>query len=284
MLVTCRDDRLNLITQPDHAALAGRMAEAWGNEQFAAPAARDALICAAAHHDDGWHDLDSRPTYNSERKRPAHFTELPLSESAGPYARGVESVYERDLRAGALVGMHFSGFYTNRWGVGTGPASEDPLALQVVAEQEARWMPALRAAWANRGPRSEFDAETWHAYEVLQAVDLLSLALGLMDLARAAEGQIVDVTSTLTRVEQPPGGRAVTGVPRAVGHPSRAAITVQPIAPRRVTLDPYPFREPELQLSVPVRELENRPYESAGVAAAAFHAAEPHEMLLTLSR
>jgi hypothetical protein len=158
VLVTRRGRGLTLITQPDHAALAGRMAESWGNEDFATPAARDALICAAMHHDDGWLELDSRPTYNAERQRPAHFTELPLSESAGPYARGVESVYERDLRAGALVGMHFSGFHTNRWGVGSGAVSEGPLALQIVAEQEARWMPALRAAWGNRGPRSEFDA------------------------------------------------------------------------------------------------------------------------------
>jgi Protein of unknown function (DUF3891) len=284
VLVTRRDGRLTLITQPDHAALAGRMAASWGNEHFATPAARDALICAAVHHDDGWRQLDSRPTYNAERQRPAHFTELPLSESAGPYARNVESVYERDLRAGALVGMHFSGFYTNRWGVGTGAASESPLALQIVAEQEARWMPALRAAWGNRGLRSEFDAETWHAYEVLQAVDLLSLALGLMDLERPADGEPVDVTSTLTRVDQAPGARMVTGAPRAIGDPRRATITVQPIGPGSITLDPYPFRPPELQLAVPVRELEDRPYESAEEAAEAFHAAEPREMGLTLSR
>jgi hypothetical protein len=284
VLVTRRDGRLTLITQPDHAALAGRMAESWGNEQFDTPAARDALICAAVHHDDGWGQLDSRPTYNAERQRPAHFTELPLSESAGPYARNVESVYEHDLRAGALVGMHFSGFYTNRWGIGTGAASESPLALQIVAEQEARWMPALRAAWGNRGPRSEFDAEIWHAYEVLQAVDLLSLALGLMDLERPADGEPVDVTSTLTRVDQAPGARMVTGVPRAIGDPRRATIAVQPIGPGNVTLDPYPFRPPELRLAAPVRELEDRPYESAEGAAEAFHAAEPRELVLTLSR
>jgi Protein of unknown function (DUF3891) len=284
VLVTRRVSGLTLITQPDHAALAGRMAESWGNEHFATPAARDALICAAVHHDDGWQHLDSQPTYNPEQQRPAHFTELPLSESAGPYARNVESVYERDRRAGALVGMHFSGFYTNRWGVGAGAASESPLALQIVAEQEARWTPALRAAWGNRGPRSEFDAETWHAYEVLQAVDLLSLALGLMDLERPADGEPVDVTSTLTRVDQVPGARSVSGVPRAIGDPDRATITVQPIGPGSITLDPYPFRQPELHLAVPVRELENRPYESAQVAAEAFHAAEPREMVLTLSR
>ena len=38
MLVTRREGRLTLITQPDHAALAGQMAESWGNEHFATPA------------------------------------------------------------------------------------------------------------------------------------------------------------------------------------------------------------------------------------------------------
>ena len=81
--------------------------------------------------------------------------------------------------------MHFSGFYTGRWGLVGGAPATHPLAAEVVAFQEARWMPALREAWGYAGPRSEFDAATWHAYEVLQALDLLSLALGLTDLEQS---------------------------------------------------------------------------------------------------
>ncbi len=67
-------------------------------------------------------------------------------------------------------------------------------------------MPALREAWGYRGRRSEFDAGTWHAYEVLQAVDLLSLAHGLMDLERAApDGEPIDVTTTLAHIDRSRG-------------------------------------------------------------------------------
>lgn len=284
MLVARRDGRLALIAQPDHAAFAGALAEHWGNNQFEVPVPREALICAAAHHDDGWLELDGRPMFNAQERRPAHFTELPLTETAGPYSRGVESVYARDPHAGALVSMHFSGFYTSRWGAGGGPPSDSQLAIEIVATQEARWMPALREAWGYRGRRSAFDAATWHAYEVLQAVDLLSLAHGLIDLELAA-GEIdeaVDVAITLAHVDQVTGPRLVTSVPLAAGGPY-ATIAVMPAGSRRVRLDPYPLREPELTLPLTMRELEDRPYQSADEAARAFHAAPVRELTVTLS-
>ena len=64
MLVTRRGGRLALVTQPDHAAIAGTLARHWGNQEFATPLASEALICAAEHHDDGWLELDGRPMFN----------------------------------------------------------------------------------------------------------------------------------------------------------------------------------------------------------------------------
>lgn len=284
MLVTRRQGQLALVTQPDHAGLAGRLAERWGNEGFAIPAAREALICAAAHHDDGWFELDGLPAYNAQAQRPAHFTELPLSETVGPYGRGVESVYDRDPRAGALVGMHFSGFYTSRWGAGGQPPSDDPLAREVVAAQEVRWMPALRKAWDYRGLRSEFDAATWHAYEVLQAVDLLSLAIGLIDPERTADpgGHALDVAATLASVDQPgEAARIVTSVPTTAGG-KHVEITATPLGSGRFELDPYPFGESPLEVATAVRMLDDGPYASSEQAAEAFGAAHVGDLRVTL--
>ncbi len=284
MLVTRGEGRLRLITQPDHAALAGWFAQHWGNDQFAIPAPREALLCAAYHHDDGWLELDPQPVYNPDARRPAHFAELPLSDSVGPYGRGVESVYERDLHAGVLVSMHFSGFYTSRWGVGDGSPADHPIAREVVATQEARWMPALREAWGYRGRRSEFDAATWHAYEVLQAVDLLSLAHGLIDLSQpTGSGEPLDMSSSLATIDQPVAPRIVSGVPMAAGGPY-AAVKIAVTEPLRVGLDPSPLSEPELEVAIPYRELEDRPYASADDAALAFHAAELREMRFTVTK
>ena len=283
MLVTRREDRLALITQPDHGRLAGQLAAHWGNSQFAIPAARAALLCAASHHDDGWLELDGVPAFNPQALRPAHFVELPLRQTAGPYARGVESVYERDRHAGVLVSMHFSGFYTGRWGLQEGRPGDDPLATRVVATQEARWVPALREAWGYRGPRSEFDADTWHAYEVLQGLDLLSLALGLVDLERPSEAaEAVNVGATLRQLDQPPGPRLVPMVPIAPGR--RVELSLRVVAPRRVELDPYPFDQPEFEVTLPIRELEDRVYDSADESARAYHAAAPQQLQCEVTR
>ncbi|HEY2260003.1 MAG TPA: DUF3891 family protein [Solirubrobacteraceae bacterium] len=282
MLITRRGGKLTLITQPEHARLAGELAARWGNERFAAPAARAALITAAAHHDDGWLELDPLPAYNDRQRRPAHFTELPLTETVGPYTRGVESVYALDPHAGALASMHFSGFYTARWGIQGGSPSDNPLAAEIVATQEARWMPALREAWGYRGPRSEFDADTWHAYEVLQALDVISLGLGLTDLSQpSGDHEAVVVTSTLGRLDQPPGARIVPAVPVGAGH-QRVDLTLCVAEPWRLQVDPYPFSEPRFELALQARELEDRQYASAQDAASALQAAELRELTIAV--
>jgi hypothetical protein len=282
MLITRRGDHLTLITQPEHARVAGQLAEAWGNERFAVPAPRQALICAAAHHDDGWHELDSEPAYNPDAQRPANFVELALERTVGPYSRGVESVYERDGHAGVLVSMHFSGFYTARWGISGGSPVHHPLAREVVATQEARWMPALRQAWGYRGPRSEFDAHNWHAYEVLQVLDVISLALGLTDLSQVSDdGDPVAVTSVLGALDQPAGPRLVPGMPIAAGG-QRVDLKLRVIAPYRVRLDPYPFAETGLWLTMVAREIPDRMYASAEDAASAYHAAPARELAIEL--
>ncbi len=311
MLVTRRAGHLVLITQPEHGRVAGELAGRWGNRGFEVPAPREALICAALHHDDGWHELDGRPAFNPVARRPANFTELTLDRTVGPYARGVESVYARNQHAGALVGMHFSGFYTGRWGLGGEPALENPLAAEVVATQEARWMPALREAWGYRGPRSRFDADTWHAYEVLQALDLMSLALGLMDLSQPAgsgnggeDGRkggehggrgddagdggehggddLVAVRSTLSSLDQPAGPRLVDCVPTAVGA-ERVRVRLTPAPSGRLVVEPYPFAMDEFELAVAARELDDRRYASPEEAAAAFHEAPVVTLRVTIA-
>jgi hypothetical protein len=282
MLVTRRGGQLELITQADHAAVAGALAEHWGNAEFSAPAAAQALLCAAIHHDDGWLELDTRPAYNPTARRPAHFTEVPLTDRVGPYGRGVESVYARDPLAGALCSMHWSGFSTSRWGAGGARAAQEPLALEVVASQEARWMPALRQAWGNRGRRSEFDAHTWHAYEVLQAVDLISLGLGLIDTDAPADGgETFPVAATLRTLDQEPGPRTVASVPRAAGG-DVVTLTLILRSPGYVELNPNPLNTTEVAIEIPLRRLADRAYESAEQAAAAYHDAAPQTRRVTV--
>lgn len=272
MLVTKRADGFRLVTQYEHGALAGELAERWGNDRFAMPPdpLATALTIAAAHHDDGWRELDDLPAHNPEAGRPAHFLELPLERTAPPYGRGVDSVYARDRLAGALVHGHWTGLYSGRWGLQSrsGPVPH-PIAEAVVAEGEPRRQQALREAWGFEGLRSEFEAHAWHAYEVLQALDVASLALSLLDPAVPSDPDIEPplLTATLWQVEQEPGGRILPTVPtEPLGEHLDLRFSVP--EPGVAAIDPWPFAEPSFAAELPARTLPRDGLDEEEAAAA----------------
>lgn len=272
MLVTKRERGFTCVAQYDHGALAGELATHWGNERFQPVAERFAepLRIAAAHHDDGWRELDDLPAYSEEAGRPAHFLELPLERTVPPYGRGVDSVYERDLLAGALVSWHWTGLYSGRWGLQSARGHlEHPLAEAVVAEQERRRAEALREVWGFDGLRSRFEADAWHAYEILQALDVTSLALSLLDPAvptdPAAEAQ--SLPHTLFAVEQPPGARILPAVPTApLGE--HLELTFAVAEPGVATIDPWPFDSASFEVELPARVLSEAGLSEADAGAA----------------
>jgi hypothetical protein len=272
LLVTKRGDGFTFVTQYEHGALAGELAERWGNGRFAAPASPlgEALTIAAAHHDDGWRELDDRPAFNPAAGRPAHFLELPLETTVPPYGRGVDSVYERDPLAGALVGMHWTGLYSGRWGLqSSGGPVPHPLAEEVVAEQELRRQAALRESWEFEGLRSEFEANAWHAYEVLQALDVTSLALSLVDPAEPSGGEVERrlLTATLFPVEQPPGARVLPSVPtKPLGEHLDLLFSVP--EPGVAAIDPWPFAGDGFTVELPARRLASEGLSEQEAAAA----------------
>jgi hypothetical protein len=283
VLISRRGDRLALVAQYDHGGLAGALAEHWGGDGFTVPAPREALVHAAAWHDDGWRELDDLPCWNEDAQRPAHFLELDLSQTVGPYGRGVDSVYDRDALAGALVSMHWAGLYRQRWGVQGGEPIGHPLAVSVVDEQEARWAAAVRASWGGDGMRSAFEAGIWHAYEVLQALDFISLFLSLADLTMPTNGRTkpIPVPVTLRPIDQPDGSRLVPAVPTAAGGP-HVDLTLSVIEPGVVAIDPYPFSHAGLSVGVPARFIDDKPLDSADAAAGAFWDARVEQLVATL--
>ncbi len=72
MLKTHQHDRLWLVTQPDHAQVAGYLAAHWGNDDFARPGCyasvpdseklRAETLMAIAQHDNGWWEWEASPT------------------------------------------------------------------------------------------------------------------------------------------------------------------------------------------------------------------------------
>ena len=93
-----------LITQADHAALSGQLAEHVGGARFASLQPRTISGCRL--HDAGWPKHDDSPTLNSQGlpldvfETPRHMAALPI------WSASVERAIETDLYAGLLVSLH----------------------------------------------------------------------------------------------------------------------------------------------------------------------------------
>lgn len=94
-----------LITQRDHALLAGQIARAWGNRQFARPVGGDVVYAAVDIHDDGWPDHDDSPTLDTAG-RPMDVFESPRSLSHPIWLHSALRATEKGLYSGLLVSLH----------------------------------------------------------------------------------------------------------------------------------------------------------------------------------
>lgn len=102
MIVRPVDDRLWLITQPDHARLALRIMEHCAplRERLQATA----ILLAIREHDNGWKELDAAPIVDSSTGRIADFITAPVAVRQQVWPRGVERIQEP--WAAALVAQH----------------------------------------------------------------------------------------------------------------------------------------------------------------------------------
>lgn len=270
MIVTRRNGALHLVEQVEHGRVAGELAAAWGNELFETATPRLPVCTAAAKHDEGWRAWDARVLFNELERRPLHFLEIDASEHVRLYRQGVERVSLGDVYAGVLVGMHWTGLYRGRW---SAPGARGRLGLgeagrlmqdAVVDEEERRWIEAKRLAWTQDEPRSVFETRLWHNYELLQLWDLLSLYLCVMPQ------EPVDGPTTpphpwgpqLAHLDHTPEDVVLPAV-RADPFGSAHRITVGVRSPGVVTVDPYPFRQPGIEIDVVGTVVADRPFTQA---------------------
>ncbi|HEY7289905.1 MAG TPA: DUF3891 family protein [Vicinamibacterales bacterium] len=104
MIVRPASGRLQLITQPDHAAAARAIMEHWPPLQSATR--RDSILLAVREHDNGWRELDEAPSVDPDRGTVFDFLTLPLEQRQGVWPRGVDRLAGHDQWAAALVAHH----------------------------------------------------------------------------------------------------------------------------------------------------------------------------------
>lgn len=103
MIVRPGDAALHLITQPDHAALAGRVMD--DCVPLRSRPRRGSILRAIAEHDNGWRELDASPLVDAATGRVYDFVHLPAPLRQAVWPRGVGRLAD-DPWAAALVAQH----------------------------------------------------------------------------------------------------------------------------------------------------------------------------------
>jgi Protein of unknown function (DUF3891) len=209
-----------LVLQTDHADLSADFARAWADTG----PRHKSLIVGTERHDDGWSVWEQAPTIDGDG-RPVTFIDVPIPIHVAFYRAAIVAVTEDDLYAGLLVSMHGVGIYKQRFG--TDPmlkASHEPAVQAVVeafvAEQEAAW-PARRAAVGAAEDGSFAD------YFRLQLYDRLSLYFCMRDVEAGEAAEIADYR-------------------------------LEPLAPWRIRMAPFPFAESPARFTLLRRVLPKR--------------------------
>jgi hypothetical protein len=103
MIVRRLAERLQLITQPDHAHLAGTIMESCVS--LRAEPRRDAILRAIYAHDNGWLEEDRAPQVNPDTGEILDFVSAPLSVRHAVWPRGVARL-GNDAWTAALIAQH----------------------------------------------------------------------------------------------------------------------------------------------------------------------------------
>ncbi|MEA2535255.1 MAG: hypothetical protein QOJ93_3066 [Actinomycetota bacterium] len=180
MIIRRGPGELLAITQPDHARLAGALAEAWGDH------AGPSLVAASHHHDDGWIAWEDVPTID-DQGRPHDLLTIPMNERVTVYRRGIELLATTDLYAGLLTSLHLGRLLAEGLGAVEGDARAT--AASFLAQQ---------ASWEEQARRELGDPAGVEAdYHVLRTVDYLSLLLCMRALDELDGTPVTTMTMTV---------------------------------------------------------------------------------------
>jgi hypothetical protein len=193
MIVRRLNGRIQLITQPDHARLAGRIMEHC--IQLTDHPRRDTILHAIAEHDNGWAEEDAAPTVNPATGRAFDFVNAPVSVRHAVWPRGVARLAGNPWAA-ALVAQHALTVY-DRY------------------RSEAEWDPFFERMTRARDEMvaaSGMALETLEAdYPLVRLADLISLTFctGWTDEQRFAQWTVLRLGSRIIVTPDAFGGATV---------------------------------------------------------------------------
>lgn len=179
--------RLRMVTQADHAWLAGEILSLWRSDDLPENPRRREIVFAAREHDNGWRETDSAPLVSPDTGRPYHFTDLPDGPRIELWRRGTERHAQSHPYAALLICHHALALHAERRG-------EAPWDEELFAPLDE-----LTETLAGEAEEAGIDPETIASdYRLLALADLVSLAVcsGATEpfRTRGYRGRVVDTT------------------------------------------------------------------------------------------
>ena len=231
--------RWALISQVEHARVAGELAEHWGAPPFEPLVPRDELVATIFHHDDGWAEWERTPGVDPKHGRPLQFTEMPVTESLVIWQRSIDAVRPLGDLAPWLVSGHFSALLrrSNAWQPTRPPESP---AAQAFLQRQDHDREVWLAAWQHRDPPHNTNAVAERGLEWLQFFDALSLWLCCSE-----------------RHE-----------PQSFRVPSGSTLTFTPSSSIKIRVDPWPWTGRELHVQTPARAIPVASYSAEQLRSA----------------
>jgi hypothetical protein len=263
MLKTYLDSVVWLVSQPDHARVAGYLAAHWGGAgAFARPGyyadsadperLRQEVVQAIAEHDNGWWEWEAAPPIDSADQFPLHLLDVGRDGPDGGLHRwelGVGRFAADHPYVALLISLHAHGLYSP--GLGDTAASETSLRHPLFggpevargfvshAELTREFLATQLQVQAELTRRLQGDC-FWSA-----AIEPVHLRPHLRLL------QVLDAMSLLLSF----GGQhpeQLPDVPRRDWE-DQVAMLWKPLGDRRIVCDPYPFDQDPLEVFLTVR-------------------------------
>lgn len=247
-----------LITQPDHAKLAGEMARHWGNDKFSRATPRDEVLFAIAEHDNGWREPDAAPQLNPANGLPYHFAEWSLANHFANWRRGEQRFLSQNRYASLLISRHGSILFRYLVDTQADPVLAHPFfaretwrsrGLQMSPEEQRQVLSFVEEREEfQRGVHKELAADPRFAgavnpeqlncnFRLLQVCDALSLYI----------------------CSGPPQEKTLPNIARRNWN-DRVSLTLRPDGQKAALIEPYPFALSSLQVQVQARRLPLGPF------------------------
>lgn len=113
MIVAVENGAYRLVTQPDHAHLAGELLSLWRADGLAVNPRRAEVIFAGREHDNGWREADAAPRCAADG-RPVDFIAMAREQRIEIWERGTARFLRRRPYAALLIVRHARELHRDR--------------------------------------------------------------------------------------------------------------------------------------------------------------------------